>query len=107
MLMVQEEEDEKHGAGQCEEPREPRSDGRLCEGVHGTDDSATGEEGSPDRQPEAEEDEPHVPYLEHAALLLHHHRMQKGGADEPRHQRSVFDRIPSPVTAPSENGVCP
>ena len=53
------------------------------------------------------EDQPHVPDLQHAALFLHHDRMQESCAEEPGHEGSVFDGIPSPVTAPSENGVGP
>ena len=48
-----------------------------------------------------------VPDLEHAALLLDHDRVQEGGADQPRHQRGVLDRVPAPVAAPAELRVGP
>src|SRR5579863_8649645 len=33
--------------------------------------------------------------------------MQEGGAEKPRHQGGILDRIPSPVAAPSENRIGP
>ncbi len=59
------------------------------------------------RKQKGREDERHVPYLQHAAFLLHHDGMQKRCAGEPRHQRSILYRIPSPVAAPTEDGVGP
>ena len=59
------------------------------------------------REPEGAKDQPHVPDFQHAALFLHHDGMQERGADEPGHERSVFDGIPSPVAAPAEHGVGP
>ena len=53
------------------------------------------------------EHERDVPDLQHPALLLDHRRVQERGADQPRHQRRVLDRVPSPVAAPAELGVRP
>ncbi len=36
-----------------------------------------------------------VPDAEHAAPLLHHHRMEERGGGEPGQQRGVLDRIPA------------
>src|SRR5437899_7312761 len=33
--------------------------------------------------------------------------MQEGGARQPRHQRGIFHRVPSPVAAPAEHGIGP
>ena len=44
---------------------------------------------------ERERDEHHVPDLQHALALLHHHRVQEGSRGEPRHQRRVLDRVPA------------
>ena len=107
VIFVLEEEENEDREGDRQEPCEPASDRRLREGVDGTDDAAAGEERSENRQPERGEDQPHVPDLQHAALFLHHDGMQEGGADEPRHERGVLDRVPSPVAAPSEHGVGP
>ena len=75
--------------------------------MHGADNSAAGQERSQNRQPERGEDQPHVPHLQHAALFLHHHRMQKCRAGQPRHQRCILHWIPSPVATPAENGIRP
>ena len=91
----------------AEEPDEPTSDRGLRKGVDGTDDAAAGKECAEDGQPEGGEDKPHVPDLQHAALLLHHDRMQEGRARKPRHQRGIFYRIPSPVAAPAQDRVSP
>ena len=48
-----------------------------------------------------------VPDPQHPAALLHHHRVQVGGAGEPRQQRRVLDRVPRPVAAPAEHLVGP
>src|SRR5215469_10907176 len=71
------------------------------------DDATAREEGSENRQPKSEEDQPHVPHLQHAALFLHHDRVQKRRARQPGHQGSILHRIPSPVAAPPEDGISP
>ncbi len=53
------------------------------------------------------EHQPHVPDLHHAALFLHHHGVQERRARQPRQERRILDRIPSPITAPAEHRVGP
>src|SRR5580700_2157674 len=105
--LVLEEEETEYDQRDYEEPEEPVADGRLSESVDRTDDAAAGKESSEDGEPECGEDQPHVPHLQHAALFLHHHRVQEGGAGEPRHERCVLDGVPSPVAAPAEDGIRP
>ena len=59
------------------------------------------------RQKERGEDQPHVPLLHHAALLLHHHRVQERRPGQPRHQRGVLHRVPAPVSTPPQHRVGP
>ena len=107
MRLVLDEKEEEHDEADAEEPGEPVADRRLRESVYRADDAAAREKRSENREPEGGEDQPHVPHFQHAALFLHHHGMQEGGAGEPRHQRGVLDRIPSPVAAPAEHGIGP
>ena len=72
-----------------------------------TDDSASREERSQNREPEGREHQPHVPRLQHAALFLHHHRVQESRTGKPRHKRGILDRVPSPVTAPAQHRIRP
>ena len=60
------------------------------------------QERSEQAEAEGGRDQADVPDLQHAALLLHHHRVQEGGADQPGHERRVLHRVPAPVTAPAE-----
>src|SRR6267378_2764678 len=80
---------------------------RIRKRVNRTDNAAASKEGAKNAEQEGAEDQPDVPDLHHAALFLHHHAVQKSRAGKPGEQRSVFDRIPTPVAAPAENGVCP
>src|SRR5258708_24916594 len=80
---------------------------RIRKRVNRTDNAAASKEGAKNAEQEGAEDQPDVPDLHHAALFLHHHGVQKSRAGEPGEQRSVFDRIPTPVAAPAENGVGP
>ena len=75
--------------------------------MDGTHHTAAREECSQNAEEEGAEHEPDVPDLHHAALLLHHDGVKESGASEPGKQRSVFHRIPTPVTAPTENRVSP
>ena len=65
------------------------------------------EEGAEQRHREGADDQARVPNLQHPPLLLDHDRVQEGGAEQPRHQRRVLDRVPGPVAAPAELGVGP
>src|ERR1017187_4712550 len=93
--------------GQCYEDQEPGADRGLRKGMHRTDHTRTREEGPEHREQEGGEDERHVPDFQHAAFFLHHDGMQKRSAGEPGHERGIFHRVPSPVTAPSEDSVSP
>ena len=75
--------------------------------MHGTDQPGAGEQRAQDRKHKGGEDEPHVPALHHPPLLLHHDRVEKGGAREPGHQARVFNRVPAPVSSPSQHAVGP
>src|SRR6266851_1611301 len=89
------------------EAHEPRADVRVRKRVHGTDNAAARKESAKNAEQERAKDQPDVPHLHHAALFLHHHGVQERRAGEPRKQRSVFDGIPAPVAAPTQNGVGP
>src|SRR5579872_2925863 len=107
MRFVLEKEEDEDCERDREEPRKPGSDRRLSKRVDRGNDAATSEECAKDREPERQEYEPHVPDLQHAALLLHHDGVQERGADEPRHQRGVLDGVPSPIASPAEDGIGP
>ena len=66
-----------------------------------------GEERAEDRERERGAQQRQVPDPQHPAPLLHHHRVQVGGAGEPRQERRVLDRVPGPVAAPAEHLVGP
>ena len=87
--------------------RSGRPDGRLAERVDRLEDPGADEERAEQGERERRDDQRDVPDLEHPAFLLDHHRVQERGADQPRHQRGVLDRIPSPVAAPAELRVRP
>ena len=55
----------------------------------------------------ARDREQHRPGLERAALFGDGERMDQRGADEPRHERGVLDRIPEPPAAPAQLVVRP
>src|SRR5690349_4381870 len=107
VLVILNEEVDKHREADAQEPREPRSNGRLREGVYRLNDAAAGEECPENGEPECAEDQPHVPDLQHAAFLLHHDRVQEGGTEKPRHERGVLDWVPAPISAPPEYRVGP
>ncbi len=107
ILMVQDKEENENRERDGQEPGEPAADRRLRESMNRGDDAAAREECSKDCEPERREHQPHVPDFQHAAFLLHHHGMQKRGADEPGHERRVFDRVPSPVPAPAQHSISP
>ena len=101
--------DEDHGEGRHEddEAQEPAAERALGERVDRVDHPGAGEERAEDREAECERDEDHVPELQHAALLLDHHRVQERGRGEPRHERSVLHRVPRVVPAPADLDVGP
>ena len=107
MRLVLKEKEGKSGAAKSQEPDKPAANPRLREGMHGTDNPAARQESTKDRKPKRGEDQPHVPHLQHPALLLHHYGMQEGRPRQPRHQRSVLHRIPAPVTTPAQHRICP
>src|SRR2546425_2176479 len=75
--------------------------------MHAVHDSASREESPEDRERERRDHEGEVPGAKEAALFFDHDRMQVRGRREPRHNRRVLDRVPSPVAAPAEHGVAP
>ena len=84
-----------------DEAEEPGSDRGLREAVDRVDHAASRQEGAEERQAERAGDEHGVPDPQHVLLLLHHHRVEIGGGDEPRHQRGVLDRVPRVPAAPT------
>src|SRR5947209_2845133 len=82
---------------------EPCADTGLRKSMYRGHHAAAGEESAQDRKQERDENQPDVPGLHHAAFFLHHHRVQESGAAQPWQQRSIFYRVPAPVTAPAEN----
>ncbi len=95
-------------AGRHQEERsEPWSDRRLRERVHTLDHAAARDERPERREQEAHHDEHDVPLAQHPALFLNHDRMQERGRRQPRQERRVLHRIPSPVAAPAELDVRP
>ncbi len=75
--------------------------------MHRRDDAAARDEGAEERESEGHPDEREVPHLQHVLAFLDHHGMEVRGHHEPRHEGGVFDRVPCPVTAPSEDFVRP
>ncbi len=75
--------------------------------MDGADQAGAGEQRSEQGEQKRGEDEPDVPGLHHAALFLHHYRVQEGGSGEPGHEAGVLDRVPAPVAAPAEDRVGP
>ena len=76
--------------------------GILAEGVDRLHDAGPRHEGAEDRQEERQDHERDVPDAQHAAPLLHHHRVQERGRREPRQQAGVLDGVPAPVAAPAQ-----
>ena len=90
-----------------EERQQPRADVAVAEGVHRLEHAGSCEEGAEDRQAERGAEQRQVPHAEHPSALLHHHRVEVGGAGEPREQRGVLHGVPSPEAAPPEHLVAP
>src|SRR5690242_1438688 len=107
MIAVPDVEVETDREDHCQEPHKPLAYRGLGEGVYRTHNAATGQKGSQNREHERGEDEPDIPRFQHAPFLLHHHRMQERRSGEPREERRVFNRIPSPIAAPAKYRVRP
>src|SRR3989442_14584589 len=75
--------------------------------MYRADYTATREKRTKDGEHECGKDQPHIPDLQHATLLLHHHRMEKCRAREPRQKRGILDGIPTPIAAPTQHGISP
>ena len=54
-----------------------------------------------------QDDQHHVPDLQHAFLFLNHYGVQEGRSNQPWHQRRILDRIPSPEAAPAQLDISP
>ena len=91
----------------AQERQEPFADRPFGERVDAGQDARAREEGPEHGERVRHQDQGDVPDLEHPALLLDHDRMQERGRRKPRHERRVLDRIPRPVTAPSQLRVGP
>ncbi len=107
--VVEPRDDQRRRADQddADQAEDVGPDGAVAEGVDRLQHAGADEEGAEQRQREGGDDQAGVPDLQHPPLLLDHDRVQEGGADQPRHQRRVLDRVPGPVAAPAELGVGP
>ena len=94
---------------QITEEREDEQAARRIarERVHRLDDAGAHQERSEQRQRERGDRQQQRPALEQPALLRHRQRVNQRGADQPRHERRVLDRIPEPPAAPAELVVSP
>src|SRR5215468_7227731 len=101
MVTIPDVEEQTDNKNKKQKPSKPFADWRLSKGVDRINDSAPGKKSSQNGKHERGENEPHIPRLQHAALLLHHHGMQEGRSREPREEGRVLDRIPSPIAAPA------
>ncbi len=86
---------------------EKRPESGLRERMNRGDHAAAREKGPENRQAEGQNDQHHVPDLQHVFLFLDHHRVEIRGAREPRHERRVLHGIPGPVAAPSQDQIGP
>ena len=77
------------------------------ERVHRVDHARTREERAENRETERRDDERQVPDTQHPAPFLHHHRVDERGRGQPREQRRVLDRVPTPEATPTEHRVAP
>src|SRR4051812_30588798 len=103
MLTVKNEEQRTDRQRQRQEAEEPRPDRRLRKSMDRTNHSTARQEGAKDRESKSREDQPHVPDLQHATLFLHHYRMEESRSGQPREERCILNRIPAPVSAPTEH----
>ncbi len=71
------------------------------------EDAGPGQEGAQDGERERGAQQRQVPDPQHAAPLLHHHRVEVGGGREPGQERGVLDRVPGPEAAPAQHLVAP
>ena len=102
-----EQQPQRNDKGNSDESKEHWADGGLGKGMHRGQDTGPGEEGPEEHQRIGQDDQQHVPMLQHALLLLDHHGVQEGSAREPWHEGCDLNRIPAPVAAPSQNVVGP
>src|SRR5580704_3717749 len=107
VISLQQESEEADGEDNHEKGSEPAADGRLGEGVDGTNQAGSREVGSQDAEQEGAKDEPDIPVLHHAAFFLHHDRVQKRSARKPGHETSILHRVPAPISTPTQNGISP
>ena len=75
--------------------------------MHRGEDAGADEEGADEAEAEGEDGEQCRPGEEGAAFFADDEAVQQRGADEPRHERGVFHRIPEPPAAPAEFVVRP
>ncbi len=83
------------------------ADAAVAEGVDTVDHPAAGEKGAEDGEREGGHQQAEVPHPQHAAPLLHEHRVDVGGAGEPGQEAGVLDGVPRPHPTPAEHFVAP
>ncbi len=107
MVHVHEERKQTNRKHNQDEPVEPVTNRALRKRMHRTHNPRPRQQRPQDRQHKRGEDQPHIPRLHHAALLLHHHRVQKRRPRQPRHQARILNRVPTPVPAPPQHAISP
>ncbi len=100
-------EGQRHGDDDAEERQQVVADRAVAEGVDARQHAGAGEERAEDRQRERRHEQAEVPDPQHPAPLLDEHRVDVGGARQPRQEAGVLHRIPRPHAAPAEHLVAP
>src|SRR5205814_1536820 len=99
----QSEEHERTADDEYQKGKDENASARIGgERMHRSQHARTNEERAEERQREGADREQHGPRLERPALFRHRERMNERGADEPRHERRILDRIPEPPAAPAQ-----
>ena len=75
--------------------------------MHGGEDAGADEEGADEAEGEGADGEQRRPGAQAAAFFADDEAVDEGGADEPRHERGVFDGVPEPPATPAEFVVGP
>ena len=92
-----------------EVPHQPAGDAEVHEGMHGEvgEDAGPGQEGRVHDQHVGQDREREVELSEASAGALQQHAVHQRRRCEPRHERGVLDRVPTPVAAPAQGHVGP
>src|SRR5579875_3516146 len=75
--------------------------------MHRSEHARADEESADQREREGDDGKEDGPAFQRVALLDDDRRMDERGADEPRHEGRVLDRVPEPPAAPAERVIGP